>query len=130
VLPDGRAFIVSAGHPWPVLLGARPRVVDMVAGPPLGVRTGAGWRTTEVRLTAPLLVYTDGLVEAPDPDGARWGEDGLLDWLGAHREASDPESFVDQLLDAALDGRRATDDVATLVLCVGGSRTGQPPPRG
>jgi serine phosphatase RsbU (regulator of sigma subunit) len=118
VHPDGRAVLVSAGHPWPVLLGPAPRLVDVQVGPPLGVGTGVTWRLTEVRLTAPLLVYTDGLVEAPDAAGARWGEDGLLTWLGTHR-ASDLESYVDELIDAALDGRRATDDVATLVLCLG-----------
>lgn len=123
VHPDGRAVLVSAGHPWPVLLGPAPRLVEMEVGPPLGVGTGGTWRLTEVRLAAPLLVYTDGLVEAPDASGTRWGEDGLLAWLGTHR-GSDPESYVDELIDAALDGRRATDDVAALVLCLGTRGTG------
>jgi hypothetical protein len=117
VRADGRASLVSAGHPWPVLLGSRPRLIEMKVGPPLGVGDAAAWEATVVRLDGPLLVYTDGLVEAADDAGQRWGEDGLLRWL--RRTGRPPrDGFVDELLDAALDGRRSDDDVALLILAI------------
>ena len=55
-----------AGHPPPLLAppAEEPRVLDLPAGPPLGLGAGP-WEETELELSpdTPLLFFSDGLVE-------------------------------------------------------------------
>jgi serine phosphatase RsbU (regulator of sigma subunit)/anti-sigma regulatory factor (Ser/Thr protein kinase) len=55
-----------AGHPPPILAppSEEPRVLEVAAGPPLGISAGP-WEETEVGLApdTPLLFFSDGLVE-------------------------------------------------------------------
>jgi hypothetical protein len=77
---------VSAGHPWPIVIGQQPTMIEPHVGPPLGVGVRAGWQTTA--MTVPpdsmLMLYTDGLIENATP-GRRKDNDGegrLIDYLG------------------------------------------------
>jgi hypothetical protein len=115
----GRARLVSAGHPWPVALGATSGLVAMPAGAPLGLGP-RGWTATDLTIgQRGLLLYTDGLIENPRGDGPpdRWGEDGLVRWLQGRWPAPDLGRLVDELLEAALDGREQRDDVAVVLVC-------------
>jgi len=133
---SGRVEIANAGLPYPHLLrpGASPEAV-IAPGPslPLGVRGALDYRSVEVALRPGdrLLIYSDGIPEAPtttgeplgyrelsellesyvarrqSPDkGHRAGErHSLLDWL---------DGFLDRIA-AATDGALA-DDQTALVL--------------
>jgi len=68
---------VNAGHNPPMLLepdGALERL--RTGGPPLGVFSEASYRqgAVEIRPGATLLVFSDGITEAPDPDGEEFGD--------------------------------------------------------
>jgi serine phosphatase RsbU (regulator of sigma subunit) len=115
VAADGRARVVSAGHPWPVLLGTAPQIVDMKVGLPLGIDPDAAWEATDFVVEGPLIVYTDGLVEAPDHAGDRWGEEGLVRWLRDARW-NDPDELADGLVLAATSDRALTDDIAVIIV--------------
>jgi sigma-B regulation protein RsbU (phosphoserine phosphatase) len=75
----GEAVYVVAGHPAPRVVRASGAVESLGAGGPLlGVVPGAAFAAGTVAL-APgdtLVLYTDGLSEAPGADGAEFG-DGL-----------------------------------------------------
>ncbi len=75
----------SAGH-CPVLMldGAGVKTLG-VTGTPLGILPNATYREETATLTHPggLLLYTDGLTEALNPDGEMFGQDRLSAWLQA-----------------------------------------------
>lgn len=111
-----RASLVSAGHPWPIALGATTGIIDMPVGAPLGLGP-RGWTASDVSIgPRGLLLYTDGLIENPRGDGPadRWGEDGLVGWLQDRWPAPDLDRLGDELMTAALDGREQRDDVAVM----------------
>jgi hypothetical protein len=112
------AWLVSAGHPWPIVVGDRVEVAKMSPGAPIGLGP-PGWAVTTIDLAdRRLLLYTDGLVENPlDGDEAqRWGEDGLLRWLGDQPQNPDQRAFLDGLMEAATAGRVLRDDVAVMAI--------------
>ncbi|RYU12288.1 PP2C family protein-serine/threonine phosphatase [Nocardioides iriomotensis] len=79
---DGRLVWVNAGHPAPLVLGgpfAGVRAQLEQTGPIVS-SVSSGWTAEEMRL-APgelVLIYTDGVVEARDPEGNELGEQGLV----------------------------------------------------
>jgi sigma-B regulation protein RsbU (phosphoserine phosphatase) len=66
-----------------------------------------------------LLLYTDGITEARDPNGEMFGENGII---GAIREPCDQaQSIIFQLqqsLDAHQDGNRPNDDQTMVAIHV------------
>jgi len=93
-----------AGHP-PILVAGRSGVTQLqTGGLPLG--TGPGWpfREGEIALEpgAALLLYSDGVTEAEDPDGRLLGVAGLAALLEEHAAAC-PIQLTRSL-------RRAVDD--------------------
>lgn len=114
-VPRRQATIASAGHLPPLIVSTeRTEFVAVPTGPPIGVRTAAGYVSTTIPLPpgATLLAYTDGLVE-------RRGEtldDGLRRLMDAARGAGvGGEALVEALMEALLpDG--TDDDTAVLGL--------------
>lgn len=110
--------MARAGHPPPLLRrpDGRVRVLDLAGGPLLGIDDSATYPTTEVELApgSVLVLYTDGLIEAPGVDL----EDALAD-LG-QRLAEAGERPLDELADHLVRNSVATqeriDDVALLLL--------------
>ncbi|WP_407554945.1 SpoIIE family protein phosphatase [Streptomyces sp. Pv4-95] len=103
-----------AGHPPPAVVSpdGHARVLDLPAGPPLGLG-GLPFESTEVELAegSLLALYTNGLIEAggQDPD------EGLSCLLGA---LSVPAGSLEETCKAAEDALlpdRPADDVALLV---------------
>ncbi|MFF7314345.1 SpoIIE family protein phosphatase [Streptomyces sp. NPDC008137] len=109
-----RCCVARAGHPAPALLipGREPFLLDLPAGPPLGLG-GLPFESTEIELPegSLLALYTDGLVEARGRDIDQ-GIDDLLKTLA--RAGSSLESTCDDVLQALLPDR-AADDVALLL---------------
>ncbi|MEU4489096.1 SpoIIE family protein phosphatase [Streptomyces purpurascens] len=109
-----RCCVARAGHPAPALLipGSEPFLLDLPAGPPLGLG-GLPFESTEIELPegSLLALYTDGLVETRGRDIDQ-GVDDLLKTLA--RAGSSLESTCDEVLQALLPDR-AADDVALLL---------------
>jgi len=117
----------NGGHPAPLLLPAdRTAVRELAAeGSVLGrFRTGRFLGgTTAFAPGDRVLVYSDGLVEAPGPSGEPFGEARLTAALAAHRSASAAD-FADRLLadvgawlaGAPKDAAEREDDVTLVVL--------------
>ncbi|MFF9086270.1 SpoIIE family protein phosphatase [Streptomyces sp. NPDC014991] len=110
-----RCTMARAGHPPPVLLrpGGRPAVLDLPAGPPLGLG-GLPFESAEVELPEDtvLALYTDGLVQSRerDLDASR---ELLLEALG--QDADSLDSTCDRILHVLLPPGGAPDDVALLL---------------
>jgi sigma-B regulation protein RsbU (phosphoserine phosphatase) len=117
-LDSGACRYASAGHP-PALLADDDGVRELgPTGPLLGPLRGA-WGSGTFRLDPGTLlsVYTDGLVEARDPDGREFGAARVRDLAGLHHDAG-PEAFVEACM-AALDGfgvGRLADDLTLIAL--------------
>ncbi|MFH8974764.1 SpoIIE family protein phosphatase [Streptomyces sp. NPDC017890] len=106
--------LAAAGHPAPALVlpDGTTRLVDMAAGPPLGVG-GLPFEATELKLPegSVLALYTDGLVEDRDRD---------VDHATAElcRALTAPANSLDALCDTVLKAvmpEEPSDDVALLL---------------
>ena len=113
--PAGRVVLASAGHLAPLVVGrGGARVLDVPAGPPLGVPAGPA---TAAEITLPdeaaLVCFTDGLVERRD----RTLADGTAALVAATVDAAttEPQALADRAL-SVLDADDRDDDVALLVL--------------
>jgi len=77
----GQVIIACAGHP-PAIHIAETAVRELAvpSGPPLGIMDFA-YPDTPLRLQPGerLLFVTDGVFEAKNPEGARWGYEAMLD---------------------------------------------------
>ena len=110
---------MSAGHPPGVCLGVGgPRALRR-GGPVLGPFEDATFRRMKSQLHKGevLVLYTDGIVERRDPQGAQLSEERLLAYV-----AADPDAPLDARIEHVF--RQATEfgggspwsDDATLVL--------------
>ncbi|MEV6112727.1 SpoIIE family protein phosphatase [Streptomyces sp. NPDC052109] len=114
----GRAVMARAGHPPPLLRrpDGRVRVLDLAGGPLLGIDAAAVYPTTEVSLVpgSVLVLYTDGLVEAPgsDIEDALVGVGALLSEIGDQPL----EKLADELVLQSAAARQRVDDVAVMLL--------------
>ena len=124
VSPDRRSGKVwLAGHPSPVALGDPCRRLALEeTGPPIGLGFGR-WRTSTVDLAEsfPLMLYTDGLIDAGH-GGDRLSEEGLLQLLDEELPGTDLAKLPGRLVDRAeeLQGGALSDDVAMVILDVAG----------
>ena len=120
---DGRVVVGNAGHPPPVVLSpAGAALLEVPPGIALGLGDpGVGIVATPAPLAEGdrLLLYTDGAtdVRLGRRSTDRWGEDGLVAWLGEHRRLGD-DALLDALLDevARLSVGPLADDVALVLL--------------
>lgn len=118
---EGRLCYCSAGHP-PALI-VRASSGELVT---LGVQSGVvgafesmRYQDGEVDLEQGdmLLLYTDGVTEARNPEGAFFGEEGLRDMVS--REAAvGYDGLCERLVDAvsSFSGGSLNDDVALVVM--------------
>ena len=118
--PTGRLLFTSAGHNPALLLRATGEPEWLRAnGVPLGLLPGATYREGELTMEKGdvLLVYTDGITEALNPDDEEFGEARLLEAAARHRglPLRDLASGLERDLDAFARGVPYHDD-RTLVL--------------
>ncbi|MCQ0025367.1 SpoIIE family protein phosphatase [Streptomyces somaliensis DSM 40738] len=114
-----RCTVARAGHPPPAVAppGGAARLLDLPAGPPLGLGGLQPYESTTVDL-APgslLALYTDGLLK----EGLGYGDTEaatgrLLSALAGPAPARDPERVCDRITETVLPGG-PRDDVALLV---------------
>ena len=121
-LETGRLDYANAGHLPPVLLhrvSGNASTVCPATGTVLGILPDQRWETGTLTMEPgdTLMLYTDGVTEAMNPEGTMLEEAGLLDIIQAH-----PTLPVDQLgrtiidaVDAYQSGVQA-DDVTVLLI--------------
>lgn len=118
---DGRLEAVNAGH-CPVLIRRRDGKVEQIGsgGLPLGILDRASYRESSWRLEPGdlLLLYTDGLTEAENPDEEEFGIARVERSVAGLRQPS-AEATCRELLQAVddhADGRPLQDDATLLVV--------------
>ncbi|MEV6394477.1 SpoIIE family protein phosphatase [Streptomyces sp. NPDC051907] len=125
--PDGdeggfRVALASGGHPSALLMRADGHAdyLPTPGGQLIGALPDAHIATTSVRLDPgdTLLLHTDGLTEAHNSDGDRYGDEALLEFAQrlAPTTAVDAVAAIRDLLDTL--GTGVDDDTAVLALNV------------
>ncbi len=118
----GAIRYATAGHPSPVLLneetGEARWLGEEMRGYPLGIMENVRYEFDEYSLKPgdTLVIFSDGLPDAQNPDGAMYGEDRVLEYLNTVRGAS-IEALLDRLRSDAtahMRGKEPIDDM-TLV---------------
>ncbi len=110
---------VCAGHPFPVLRRADGTILELGCGGfPLGMKEPLELRPATVTLEPGdvLVLYTDGLAEALDPQGRRaFGYDRIADLT---RDGGSPRILHERILrafDSHVGGEPLLDDLTLLV---------------
>jgi sigma-B regulation protein RsbU (phosphoserine phosphatase) len=116
----GRLSYANAGHPYAFRVPrfGEPERLEATA-PPLGLATAGDIQRRQVPWSIDhdlLVLWTDGLVDARNAVGEPFGEQRLLDVVGAHRTEA-PETIVQAVLDEAeAFGAQPVDDRTLLVM--------------
>jgi len=111
---------VSAGHPGPVHLphGAEPVILES-EGYPIGL-TDEVYEERSVRLSEGdrLYLYSDGVTEAMDVVGSRFGNDRLLQAIriGRPRPLQDSVSAIIDDISRWYQGEKSQDDISVLAV--------------
>jgi len=122
ILDGRRLTYTNAGHHAPVLIRANGDCARLDAGGPvLGVFPACVYPQASVELRSGdrLVLFTDGMVEAEDPDGAEFGEDRLFS-LASENRALDAAGLRQKLMDTVATFTRGDfqDDATLLVLAI------------
>jgi serine phosphatase RsbU (regulator of sigma subunit) len=108
----------SAGHPPPLLTGPNPRTLAFAGSLPVGLFADATYQTSRFTLQPGrcVVLYTDGVVEARNPDGQEFGTDSLE--ASAPAVAASAAAVAEVVLKQVLShsGGHLDDDAAVLVL--------------
>jgi serine phosphatase RsbU (regulator of sigma subunit) len=98
---SGRLSYANAGHDLPYLHRGRGEAEELRArGMPLGLMPGMGYEEKETILQAgeSALFYSDGLVEAHNPEGEMFGFPKLRELVAEHgEERSLEEALLEEL---------------------------------
>jgi sigma-B regulation protein RsbU (phosphoserine phosphatase) len=119
-LASGRLMLASAGHDAPIRVGKDGATrIEVETGGPLGLDPDMTFPRAQAQL-APgetVVLYTDGVTEALDPDGTLYGEQRLFDAL-AHCDRQPAGAVAAVVADVAEFTRDAAqaDDLTLLVL--------------
>jgi sigma-B regulation protein RsbU (phosphoserine phosphatase) len=118
---DGRIEIANAGHCLPVLLRKGEMTILDSTGFPLGMFAHGTYGKHEFQLAAgdALLLYTDGLSEACDGDGAEYGSARVAQVAAANAARGAQElvgAFLEDL-DRFRGSEPRRDDLSILALC-------------
>jgi serine phosphatase RsbU (regulator of sigma subunit) len=117
----------SAGHPAPFVFapGRAPAQVEAEAGPPLGLASDAAYPVSRLRLSPGdhLCLFSDGISEAMDASGERFGLDRLRAALAGMPPQAGSVGIATRLLArvAAFTGpAERSDDLTLMVLTLAG----------
>jgi sigma-B regulation protein RsbU (phosphoserine phosphatase) len=122
----GSLAYVNAGHPPPVLLRADAQSRRLATGGRvIGLERDADYEEGLLALRPGdrLVLFTDGLLEAEDAQGAEFGDERLVEAAGALRDRPAADAAA-ALVDAASRhaGGALADDATALVVGVAGPR--------
>ncbi len=120
-LETGRITYVNAGHTPPILVEADGEWRSLDAGgPPIGLLGECTYESERIDLEpgSTMLLYTDGVTEAADPDDNELGIERLAELVAANPTAT-AEELIDAVFErvhAHLDGREPGDDSTVIVI--------------
>jgi serine phosphatase RsbU (regulator of sigma subunit) len=109
----------NAGHDVPYLHRSGHAEEMRATGMPLGLMPGMGYEEQEMVLDAgeAALFYSDGMVEAHDPNGEMFGFPRLRALVAEHsQKESLEEALLDELYTFVGDGWKQEDDITLLTL--------------
>ena len=109
----------NAGHNLPYLWHGGNAQELRARGMPLGLMAGMGYEEKEISLEAgeAALFYSDGLVEAHDPDGEMFGFPRLRELVAEHGEERSLGNFLLEALYSFVgEGWEQEDDITLLTL--------------
>jgi len=117
-IATGSVQLSVAGHPpflW--ITEGQVKVMSVQAGPPLGI-IPAEYPATTISLEKGdrLLLVTDGVFEAKDKTGQRFGFDNLVSFVDAHRKEKDLIHILVNSLDDFSKGTEKADDLTIVEL--------------
>jgi phosphoserine phosphatase RsbU/P len=120
---SGNLTYVNAGHNAPLLRRIDGALEQLdTGGLPLGIRSDVSYQTATVSLSSgdALIFYTDGVVEAFNPDGQEFGNERWLSAIRALPSSSAKESlqFLMDRVDEFVGATRQSDDITCLVFRV------------
>jgi len=119
-LSTGKGIEVNAGHEHPMFrrAGGQYELVRYRHSLPLGTMAGAVYREHEFQLSAgdSLFIYTDGVPEAGNPEGAFFGTERILETLNEAPDASPQDTLVTMLerIDRFAGDAEQFDDITML----------------
>ena len=118
-LKDNRLTLATGGHPWPLHIASQGVREVGAPGPLLGGFADASWRDHALDLEpgGTLMLYTDGITEARNAQGERFGPERLRRVLEDHRKTPPREILAG--LTRKLEefqGPTHADDTAALTL--------------
>jgi sigma-B regulation protein RsbU (phosphoserine phosphatase) len=111
---------ICAGHESPVFVSVRDiSLLDSVSGPAIGLFDGASYSVFHEKLQPgdSLVVYSDGLIDARDPNNVGWGIGRLRDLLTITRvnTSSQVLASIVSHVDDHMAGTDQFDDLTVLV---------------
>ena len=119
--PGGVLEFVRGGHPAPLLLrGGTVTELYSSGSLPVGLFEGAEYTSATIQLEPgdTLLLYTDGITEAEDPERNLFQDERLKEVFGRHQNASLSvlQDAIFQAVDEFTRHADQSDDVTLLVV--------------
>jgi len=120
-LRSRRASLVQAGHPSPLVIRSNGTVEPIgEGGLPVGIIRAATYETLDFVFEPGdrILIYSDGLIEAENPQGEQFSEARLRKLVSDHASADAP-ALLDMLDDVLRNWRSSEtldDDLSVLAL--------------
>ncbi len=114
---SGRFLYANAGHDLPYLCREGSAYELRATGMPLGLMPGMRYEEKEIVLQAgdTALLYSDGLVEAHDPEGEMFGFPRLRALIAEHGEEGSLGDFLLEEFYSFTEGEREQEDDITLL---------------
>lgn len=117
-----RLQYVNAGHNPPMVIRRDGSIISLEAGgAPVGIFADSSYEQGTVELNAGdlILAYTDGVIEATNPEGSEWGVEGLQK-AAIRSNALRADEIVDAIFTAMDEFSRGcqTDDATVVVVRV------------
>jgi sigma-B regulation protein RsbU (phosphoserine phosphatase) len=125
IAPNGKeAFIINGGHPLPLLYSTKTKKaksLEAVSAPPIGILPNRTYVSTRFPLSSgdTLILYTDGVVEAKNPEGSPFNTPILIQAVEKFFATHTPSStFIPHLVEEVHRWTERDDhfDDLTLVL--------------
>jgi serine phosphatase RsbU (regulator of sigma subunit) len=118
---SGLLSYANAGHPAPFLVSADGRIRKLhTSGMPVGMIEGAPFETVQAQLERgdKVVIYSDGLTEAENPDGQFFDTERLRLCLRDHAgaDALAMHTALRNAVDRFAEGGAMRDDVTALVV--------------
>jgi serine phosphatase RsbU (regulator of sigma subunit) len=124
---SGRLIYANAGHDLPYVRRSCGDAEELRArGMPLGLMPGMSYEENDIVLDAgqSTLFYTDGLVEAHDPEGEMFGFPRLRALVADHREeGSLGNSLLEELYSFVGESWEQEDDITLVMLQCSAARS-------